>query len=110
MAIDLTQDGYVATVRINRPEKLNALTLAMYEDLGRAFKAAKDDDAIRVVVLAGTGERAFCVGADLKESIPALAADTFDISAWDPAHIKFPGFFKPIISAIRGMCFGGGFE
>lgn len=110
MAIDLTQDGYVATVRINRPEKLNALTLAMYEDLGRAFKAAKDDDAIRVVVLASTGERAFCVGADLKESIPALAADTFDISAWDPAHIKFPGFFKPIISAIRGMCFGGGFE
>ncbi|MET2828631.1 enoyl-CoA hydratase/isomerase family protein [Mesorhizobium shangrilense] len=109
MGIDLTQDGYVATVRINRPEKLNALTLAMYEDLGRAFKAAKDDDGIRAVVLAG-GERAFCVGADLKESIPALAADTLDISAWDPAHIKFPGFFKPIISAIRGMCLGGGFE
>lgn len=110
MGIDLTQDGYVATVRINRPEKLNALTLAMYEDLGRAFKAAKDDDAIRAVVIAGSGERAFCVGADLKESIPALAAGTFDISAWDPAHIKFPGFFKPIISAIRGMCLGGGFE
>ncbi|RUW44581.1 enoyl-CoA hydratase/isomerase family protein, partial [Mesorhizobium sp. M8A.F.Ca.ET.021.01.1.1] len=39
MGIDFTQDGYVATVRIDRPEKLNALTLAMYEDLGRAFKA-----------------------------------------------------------------------
>ena len=110
MAIDLTQDGHVATIRINRPEKLNALTLAMYEDLGRAFKAANDDDSIHAVVLAGSGARAFCVGADLKESIPALAADTFDISAWDPAHLKVPGFFKPIVSAIRGMCLGGGFE
>lgn len=110
MAIDLTQDGHVTTIRINRPEKLNALTLAMYEDLGRAFKAANDDDSIHAVVLAGSGARAFCVGADLKESIPALAADTFDISAWDPAHLKVPGFFKPIVSAIRGMCLGGGFE
>jgi enoyl-CoA hydratase len=110
MAIDFTKDGHVATVRINRPDKMNALTLAMYDDLGRAFHAIKDDDEIRAVVLTGAGDRAFCVGADLRESIPALAADTIDISAWDPAHIKFPGFYKPVISAIRGMCMGGGFE
>jgi enoyl-CoA hydratase len=89
---------------------MNALTLAMYDDLGRTFHAIKDDDEIRAVVLTGAGDRAFCVGADLRESIPALAADTIDISAWDPAHIKFPGFYKPVISAIRGMCMGGGFE
>jgi len=110
MAIDFTKDSLVATVRINRPDKMNALTLAMYDDLGRAFHAIKDDDEIRAVVLTGAGDRAFCVGADLRESIPALAADTIDISAWDPAHIKFPGFYKPVISAIRGMCMGGGFE
>jgi enoyl-CoA hydratase len=110
MAIDFTKDGHVATVRINRPDKMNALTLAMYDDLGRAFHAIKDDVEIRAVVLTGAGDRAFCVGADLRESIPALAADTIDISAWDPAHIKFPGFYKPVISAIRGMCMGGGFE
>lgn len=110
MSIDFTTDGHVATVRINRPDKMNALTLAMYDDLGRAFHAIKDDDAVRAVVLTGAGERAFCVGADLMESIPALASDKMDISAWDPAHIKFPGFYKPVISAIRGMCMGGGFE
>ena len=110
MAIDLTQDGHVTTIRINRPEKLNALTLAMYEDLGRAFQAVKDDDSVRAIVLTGSGARAFCVGADLSESIPALAADTFDISAWDPAHLKVPGFYKPIVSAIRGLCLGAGFE
>ncbi|WFP65600.1 MULTISPECIES: enoyl-CoA hydratase/isomerase family protein [unclassified Mesorhizobium] len=110
MAIDFNVDGPVATIRINRPEKLNALSLAMYEDLGRAFDEVRDDDRIRVAVLAGAGDRAFCVGADLKESIPALASDSFDISAWDPAHIKTSGFYKPVVGAIRGLCIGGGFE
>ena len=110
MSIDLSRNGHVATVRINRPDKLNALTLAMYDDLGRDFHEVKDDAEIRAVVLTGTGERAFCVGADLTESIPALASDRIDISAWDPAHLKFAGFHKPVISAIRGLCMGGGFE
>lgn len=110
MSIDFTTDGHVATVCINRPDKMNALTLAMYDDLGRAFRAIKDDGAVRAVVLTGAGDRAFCVGADLMESIPALASDKMDISAWDPAHIKFPGFYKPVVSAIKGMCMGGGFE
>ena len=110
MSIEFIKDGHVATVRINRPDKMNALTLAMYDDLGRVFHEIKDDDAVRAVVLTGAGDRAFCVGADLMESIPALASDKMDISAWDPAHIKFPGFYKPVISAVKGMCMGGGFE
>jgi enoyl-CoA hydratase len=108
--IEVTREGAVATVRFARPEKLNALTLAMYDDLGRAFAEIARDDAVNAVVLAGSGDRAFCVGADLTESIPALASGAFDISAWDPAHLKPPGFYKPIISAVRGLCMGGGFE
>ena len=103
-------DGAVATIRLARPEKLNALTLAMYEDLGRAFAEAGRDDRVHVVVLAGAGDRAFCVGADLNESIPALSSGRFDISAWDPAHLKTGAFYKPVISAVRGLCIGGGFE
>lgn len=110
MGIELVRDGSVATVRFARPEKLNALTLAMYEDLGRAFAEIGRDDRVNAVVLAGSGERAFCVGADLTESIPALASGRFDISEWDPAHLKTGGFFKPIVAAVRGMCMGGGFE
>lgn len=110
MTIDVERAGHVATVRISRPEKLNALSLAMYDDLGRAFAALRDDDAVRAVVLAGAGERAFCVGADLLESIPALASDRFDISAWDPAHLKGTRFYKPVVCAVRGLCIGGGFE
>jgi enoyl-CoA hydratase len=110
MAIEVTHDGAVATIRFARPEKLNALTLAMYQDLGRAFADVGRDDRVHAVVLAGTGDRAFCVGADLTESIPALSSGRFDISAWDPAHLKTGGFHKPIISAVRGLCIGGGFE
>jgi enoyl-CoA hydratase len=110
MAIEITRDGPVATIRIARPDKLNALSLAMYRDLGDAFVAAAADDAVRAVVLTGAGERAFCVGADLKESIPALASDRFDISEWDPAHLKNVPLYKPVVCAIRGLCIGGGFE
>lgn len=110
MTIDYCKDGGVATICINRPSKLNALTLAMYDDLGKAFDEAGKDDEVRVIVLTGVGDRAFCVGADLTESIPALAEGRFDISEWDPAHLKVEGFFKPVVSAIKGLCLGGGFE
>lgn len=110
MGIDVTHEGAVAIIRFARPDKLNALTLAMYDDLGRAFAEAGRDDRVNAILLAGAGDRAFCVGADLTESIPALAAGQFDISAWDPAHLKVAGFYKPVIAAVRGMCMGGGFE
>ncbi len=110
MGIDVSREGAVAVIRFARPEKLNALTLAMYDDLGRAFAESGRDDAVNSIMLAGTGDRAFCVGADLSESIPALASGRFDISEWDPAHLKVAGFYKPIVSAVRGLCMGGGFE
>jgi len=102
-------DG-VATIRFDRPEKLNALTLAMYDDLGAAFDQVREDPRIGVAVLTGAGDRAFCVGADLGESIPALASGRFDISAWDGAHQKHTRLFKPVIAAVNGLCLGGGFE
>ncbi|NYZ14959.1 enoyl-CoA hydratase/isomerase family protein [Azospirillum sp. RWY-5-1] len=110
MGITLSVNDGIATVTIDRPEKLNALTLAMYRDLGDAFNAVGRDDAVEVVVLTGAGDRAFCVGADLTESIPALASDRFDISEWDDAHIKAKPLHKPVIAAVNGLCLGGGFE
>jgi enoyl-CoA hydratase len=110
MAIAYEVSDGVAEIRLDRPEKLNALTLAMYDELGQAWADARKDPAVRAVLLTGAGDRAFCVGADLEESIPALASDHFDISAWDPAHLKGMAFFKPIVAAVNGLCLGGGFE
>ncbi|MEU5702180.1 enoyl-CoA hydratase/isomerase family protein [Streptomyces aurantiacus] len=108
--ITLDRDGDVAIIRFDRADKLNALTLAMYDELGEAFAEVRDDDAYAVAVLTGSGERAFCVGADLTESIPALAEGRFDISHWDAAHQKHTRLFKPVIAAVNGLCLGGGFE
>ncbi|SHH09875.1 enoyl-CoA hydratase/isomerase family protein [Pollutimonas bauzanensis] len=110
MSISYEVRKQIAHICFDRPEKLNALTLDMYEQLARAFVRANDDDGVRVVLLTGAGDRAFCVGADLTESIPALAEGRFDISEWDGAHIKQPGFYKPVVAAINGLCMGGGFE
>ncbi|MBN3264170.1 enoyl-CoA hydratase/isomerase family protein [Pectobacterium brasiliense] len=109
MSIELTYYDDVAVIRLCRPEKLNAMTLQMYDALGDAFLSVRDDNNVRCVVLAG-GEKAFCAGADLAEAVPALAENRFDISHWDVAHLKNTAFYKPLICAIRGHCIGAGFE
>lgn len=108
--ITLEKSGSVAVVWLDRPEKLNAMTLAMYEELAHVLDEVREDDTVAAVVLTGRGERSFCVGADLTESIPALAANEFDISRWDGAHQKHTRLFKPVIAAVNGLCLGGGFE
>ncbi|QIB69079.1 enoyl-CoA hydratase/isomerase family protein [Aminipila butyrica] len=109
MSIQYDVQHGVALITINRPEKLNALTLQMYEELANAFKEAGNSPEVSVCILTGAGEKAFCVGADLTESIPHLAAGHY-ISEWDDAHLKHTPMYKPIIAAVNGFCMGGGFE
>ena len=101
--------GGIAVIKFNRPEKLNTLTLSMYDDLGAAFVRAQEDPKVAVVILTGEGDRAFCVGADLTESIPHLSRGHY-IDEWDAAHFKHIKMNKPVIAAVNGMCMGGGFE
>lgn len=108
--IDFEHGDGIAVIRLDRPEKLNAMTLTMYDDLAAAFDRVRDDARIGVAVLTGAGDRAFCVGADLTESIPALASGRFDISEWDGAHQKHTRLFKPVVAAVNGLCLGAGFE
>lgn len=108
--IEYAAQSGVALITINRPDKLNALTLDMYDGLAQSFDLARDDDSVGVVIVTGAGDRAFCVGADLHESIPALASGRFDISRWDGAHQKHTTLYKPVIAAVDGLCLGAGFE
>jgi len=74
MPVRYEVDGRVATITIDRPEAMNALDPPMLFGLAEAWDKAEDDDSVWVVVLTGAGDQAFCVGADLKTTVPQTAA------------------------------------
>ena len=99
--------GQIAHVTINRPERLNACDFDTYERLAQAWERFRDDAALRVAILTGSGERAFCVGSDIKANYGEGRA------AQEPPNRLFPvltTMTKPIIVAINGHCNGGGLE
>jgi E-phenylitaconyl-CoA hydratase len=109
MAIEVTTDGPVLLVTLNRPERLNALTSDDYVALARTWEEAAADPEVRAVVLTGAGERAFCTGADLYDTIPHPPRPA---DLWKPMGMRRPDrgqpLWKPAIAAVRGYCLGGG--
>ena len=65
--VRLDRDGEIAVLTVDRQEKLNALNRDVIEELGKAFRSARDDDEVRGIVVAGAGEKAFVAGADIGE-------------------------------------------
>jgi len=105
-------DGAVATVTLNRPAAMNALSKAMRADLADAMRALDADDAVRVVILTGAGERAFTAGLDLKElgSDATAMADATGTDARANPCAAVATCRKPVIGAINGVAITGGFE
>lgn len=104
----LSTDGAVATVTINRPP-MNLMTPHALDELLRALDQLRDDPAVRVIVLTGAGERAFCAGADIGEE---ELFDPHQARAFREAGREFvrrvEAHPKPVIAAIDGYCMGGG--
>jgi enoyl-CoA hydratase len=98
----------IATVTVNRPKVLNALNRATIAELHSAFTAARDDEAVRVIIVTGAGEKAFIAGADVSElrDLPTSGA----LGSRDSLPTLILGLGKPVIAAVNGYCFGGGFE
>lgn len=106
-------DRGVATVAINRPRVLNAVDSASHDRLNSIWDSIRNDERVRVVVVTGTGEKAFCVGADMS----ADAVDKTGLQYW--ADLDPNGFGGlslrtdldvPVIAKINGYAFGGGME
>ncbi len=102
--------GGRATITIDRPDRLNAFRGRTILELCEAFEAAADDERVGVIVFTGAGERAFCVGGDVREPTRTLAEKR-------RAHIDAPRLAsamrdngKPIVCRVRGYCIGGGNE
>jgi 2-(1,2-epoxy-1,2-dihydrophenyl)acetyl-CoA isomerase len=102
-------DDAVATLTLDRPDALNALTVALKEELLAAFAAVRANEAVRAVVLTGAG-RAFCAGQDLRERLEPDAAPlgTEIRVRYNPLIRAMRGLPKPIVGAINGIAAGAG--
>ena len=107
--IDIDRHDRVAVITLNRPEVLNALSLQLVGELDEALTEFEQDDDVGAIILTGAGDRAFSAGADIHENRELndeqreQGADTRAKYTWHMAT-----YYKPIIGAINGLCYGGG--
>ena len=108
----IKQSNYITTVVVNRPKKLNALNKVTINELHTAFKALKNDDSCKAIVVTGSGQKAFVAGADITEFMHFSKAEGANL-AKKGQEILFDyieSFTKPVIAAINGFALGGGLE
>ena len=109
--VRLQIDDAVARVTLSNPTRHNAMTMAMWTELANAFDAIADDAGVRVVVLAGDGDKAFVSGADISEfetqRNSAAQVLAYEVEG-DRARDAMLACSRPVIAAIRGVCVGGG--
>jgi enoyl-CoA hydratase/carnithine racemase len=108
------KEGHRATITLDRPEVLNAVNFPMLRELREAIEDVSWDESIRVLVLTGSGDRAFCTGADLTEQHDRCLNDPDAYWRWMGAfidvHEKLRNIGKPTVARLNGMVVGGGNE
>ena len=111
MAVDYEKEGRIAIFTINRPDALNAVNLQVKRELHDALVDFRNDPEVWVGIITGSGERAFCAGADIREMIPFMK-EHLKQSPWAlPAtHMRGLDIWKPLVAAINGLALGGGLE
>jgi enoyl-CoA hydratase/carnithine racemase len=103
--------GAIAYVTLNRPKVLNALNTPTWTDLRTAFEEARDDAAVRGVILTGAGDKAFIAGADISELSHLTAVEAEQSSRFGQEVLDLiENLGKPVIAAINGFALGGGCE
>ena len=103
--------GAIAYVTVNRPKVLNALNTPTWKDLRTAFEDARDDTAVRGVILTGAGDKAFIAGADISELAHVAAFEAEQSSRFGQEVLDLmENLGKPVVAAINGFALGGGCE
>lgn len=109
--LEISNRGAVRTIVVNRPDKLNALNRDTLNELGLVFAQAAQDDAVRVVVLTGAGEKAFVAGADIAEMNDYTPVQAQGFSrAGQRLMTSIERLGKPVIARVQGFALGGGME
>lgn len=110
MSIDFQSDDQgIATITINRPERMNALDRVHYAEFSKVWIEVRDNPEIRCAIVTGAGEKSFCAGADIKDVIGAKE-DMQDLWLTQAMPLLNRGIelWKPVIAAVNGYCLGGG--
>ncbi|GGE22521.1 enoyl-CoA hydratase/isomerase family protein [Psychroflexus salis] len=110
--ISLQVENKVAKLSINRPKKLNALNRATLQEIHEALTDLKADESVKIIVLTGTGEKAFVAGADIAEFANYSEKEGEDLAAKGQELVfdYIANFPKPVIAAVNGFALGGGLE
>ena len=109
--INVTWDGDLAIVTVDRQEKLNALNAEVFTELAQAFESLRDDDEVKGVIVTGAGEKAFVAGADIGELAKMNAMEGVSVSRTGQAVFRtIERFPKPVVAAVGGYALGGGCE
>lgn len=106
------KNNSITTITINRPNKLNALNIETIEELHEAFKAAENDKKTKVIIVTGSGEKAFVAGADISEFANFSVEEGTKLAAKGQKMLFdfVENLSKPVIAAVNGFALGGGLE
>ena len=107
--IEVSKDGHIATITLDRPKALNALCTEMMKEVAHALTTLEKDNQIGCVILTGS-EKAFAAGADIKEMQDNEYLDIYQNDVFEKNHESVARFRKPIIAAVSGYALGGGCE
>jgi enoyl-CoA hydratase len=110
MSVDIVKDGKLAIITINRPRAFNSLDVATYREFSERLTEFRDDSGLWVGIITGEGNRAFSIGADIKEMLPYLKEHRDDPNSLPATIMRGMNIYKPLIAAINGLALGGGLE